>query len=127
MRLIICVRIMAKISEFYEHTFKQKSFRDILWYVRLVVIFIISLLIAFLTNLYIYTFMNQTVFIIAIIVTCLMSYYLSYRIVEKEYRLLRNIRLTTNKYTYIYLLLEASFLAVIFIILLLIIQSYYLI
>jgi len=115
---------MAKISEFYEHTFKQKSFRDILW---LVVIFIISLLIAFLTNLYIYTFMNQTVFIIAIIVTCLMSYYLSYRIVEKEYRLLRNIRLTTNKYTYIYLLLEASFLAVIFIILLLIIQSYYLI
>src|SRR5690554_6694903 len=111
-------------KKLYLNTYKQKAFRDILWYTRIVMLIILSLIIAFLSNLYIYTFMNQKIFIIAIIISCFLTYFLSFKIVSKEYQCHNRINITT-RYPLIYVGIEATFVAIFFICLFLIIQSFY--
>lgn len=118
-------KIKTFLNNVFIETYKQKTFCHILWFTRLVMFFIVSLLIAFFANLYIYTLINQTHFIISIILSCIFAYYLAFIIVSNEYLNYKKIMMD-KKYPLIYLGFEVTLVAILFVKLFLLIQSYFL-
>lgn len=118
-------KIKTFLTNVFIDTYKQKTSRDILWFTRLVMIFIVSLLIALFTNLYTYGLINQIVFIILIILSCFIAYYLAFFIISKEY--LNYKKLSMNKkYPLIYLAVETLLVSLLLVRVFLLIQSYFL-
>lgn len=119
---------MNKIKQFlinlYNNTYKLKSFRDILWFTRLVMFLMLSLIIAFITNLYICILITQDVYIITLVISCIFTYFLAYKIVAREYQNYKKVYIK-NKYPLIYIAIESIVVAILFVFLFLYIQSKY--
>lgn len=69
-------KIKAFFKTLYLNTFKDKEFRKITLYTRIKVYIFLSLLIAFFANLYIYGAYKEPAFIIFMIMSTLISYFL---------------------------------------------------
>ncbi len=111
----------------YQNTYQNKSFRDILNYCRIIVLSIDTLLIAFFVNLYISAVIYEFVFITLVIFSTLLSYFLSFLYVYKQYLIYHPIiEVKLNlKAVYIYLFIETLILSILLIYLYLYVKSFY--
>lgn len=121
---------MGKIVDFfklfYQNTYHQKSFRDILNFTRLLVAFIDTLTIAFLVNLFLSGYISEGLFIVFVVVCTTIFYYLSFKYVHMEYNKYHNQLTKFNlKYVYHYIYIEAIVLSLMLIKLYNYIKSFY--
>jgi len=108
-------KIYIIFKNLYQNTYQNKYFRHTLNLTRLLVLFIDSLIIALLVNLYITGIMSERLLIGLIIIGTIISYNIGFKYVYKQYM---NYKKTVNlnlKYVYYYFYVEAFILSYIII------------
>ncbi len=108
-------KIVKIVKNIYQNTYKSKKFRDLLNLTRLLMMFINSLIIAFFANIYISQYITEYTFIFVMITSTVVSYYLSFSYIYKQYPYNKNNENLNLKYIYHYLYIEAIILSLIII------------
>lgn len=109
--------LLRKLQEFYQNTYKHKSFRDMLNITRVLIMLFDTLIIAFFTNIYLTGLMSEKTFIILMVLSTIYLYIFTFKHVYLEYHkyaTTKAVVLNLKKLTF-YLIIEAIIFSLILI------------